>query len=267
VQARLDEAGFDARITHLAWSARYPLQHRLAERFRMGRLYLVGDAAHAYSPATGQGMNTGMQDALNLGWKLAFARTATDRDGLLDSYERERRYAARRVLALTHLAFWAEAGSGRLPALLRGVMAPLGAPAIPSVMGQKRLVAEVVRCVSQLRMAYPRSPISAGGPRRRRSGPTTGMWLPEATVSVEGRRVQLHELLAQPGVHVLLDRDTPVDDRLNLGPYVHLHRLSSTSGKGAVVVRPDGYVGMCSQTLEAPELQAWLARIGAVYAR
>jgi 2-polyprenyl-6-methoxyphenol hydroxylase-like FAD-dependent oxidoreductase len=70
LQAQLDEAGFDARITRLAWSARYPLQHRLAGCFRLGRLFLVGDAAHAYSPATGQGMNTGIQDALNLGWKF-----------------------------------------------------------------------------------------------------------------------------------------------------------------------------------------------------
>ena len=65
---------------------------------------------------------------------------------------------ARRVLALTHLAFWAEAGSGRVPGLLRGVVAPLGAPAIPVVMGRRRLVAEVVRCVSQLHMGYPAEP-------------------------------------------------------------------------------------------------------------
>jgi 2-polyprenyl-6-methoxyphenol hydroxylase-like FAD-dependent oxidoreductase len=113
LQALLDEAGVGARITSLAWSARFPLQHRLAARFRLGRLYLAGDAAHAQSPATGQGMNTGIQDALNLGWKLALAGAATDRAALLDSYERERRPVARRVLALTHLAFWAEAGTGR----------------------------------------------------------------------------------------------------------------------------------------------------------
>ena len=136
LQRLLDEAGLDARIANLAWSARYPLQHRIAERFRLGRLYLAGDAAHACSPATGQGINTGIQDALNLGWKLAFASTAIDRASLLGSYERERREVALRVLALTHVAFWAEAGSGRLPALLRGVLAPLGAPAIrPSCVG------------------------------------------------------------------------------------------------------------------------------------
>src|SRR5262249_10706198 len=87
LQAVLDDLGTDARITGLAWSARYALQHRLADRLRQDGLFLVGDAAHAYSPATGQGMNTGIQDALNLGWKVAFAHAATDRTALLDSYE------------------------------------------------------------------------------------------------------------------------------------------------------------------------------------
>lgn len=265
LQARLDEAGLNAWITNLAWSARYPLQHRLADRFRRGRLYLVGDAAHAYSPATGQGMNTGIQDALNLGWKLAFAHTATARAGLLDSYERERRRVARRVLALTHLAFWAEAGSGQLPALLR-VLAPLGAPAIPAVMLRKHLVAEVVRCVSQLRVSYPHSPISEEGPPRRRSRPGAGQWLPDATVTADGQEVGLHALLARPGVHVLLDRDAPRFDQLVLGPYVDVHRLESAPGKGVVAVRPDGYVGLCSDTLELGRLHTWLARIGALSA-
>lgn len=264
LQACLDEAGLEARISNIAWSARYPLQHRLAERFHLGRLFLVGDAAHAYSPATGQGMNTGIQDALNLGWKLAFAGTATDRAGLLDSYARERRRVARRVLALTHLAFWAEAGSGRVPAFLRGVIAPLGAPAIPAMMGRSRLVAEVVRCVSQLRVGYPRSPISAEDPSRRRSGPSTGQWLPDATVTTDGRRVRLHALLAGPGVHVLLDRDAPGLDGLPLGPYVDVHRVESRPGRGVITVRPDGYVGLCSQALEVGRLHTWLARIGAV---
>ena len=128
LQALLDEAGLDARITKLAWSGRYRLQHRLAARMRHGRLFLVGDAAHAFSPATGQGMNTGIQDAINLGWKLAFAPTAADRESLLDSYDRERRQVARATLALTQVAFWLEASTGPLPALLRSVVAPLGAP-------------------------------------------------------------------------------------------------------------------------------------------
>ncbi|WP_457754754.1 FAD-dependent monooxygenase [Streptomyces rochei] len=69
----LSDAGTNARIERLAWSARVPLRCGIARRFRRGRLFVAGDAAHNYSPATGQGMNAGIQDAVNLGWKLAFA--------------------------------------------------------------------------------------------------------------------------------------------------------------------------------------------------
>jgi 2-polyprenyl-6-methoxyphenol hydroxylase-like FAD-dependent oxidoreductase len=61
----------------VAWSARVPLQHSLSPAFRSGRLFVAGDAAHAYSPAAGQGMNAGIQDEANLDWKLAFAATST----------------------------------------------------------------------------------------------------------------------------------------------------------------------------------------------
>jgi 2-polyprenyl-6-methoxyphenol hydroxylase-like FAD-dependent oxidoreductase len=112
LQSLLDEAHSGMGIESLAWSARVRVQHRVATRFRRGRLYLAGDAAHAYSPATGQGLNAAIQDALNLGWKLAFGASCPDSDALLDSYEWERRPVARQVLAMTHLVFWAEAGTG-----------------------------------------------------------------------------------------------------------------------------------------------------------
>src|SRR5215831_15983210 len=154
LQALLDEAGLGAQISCLAWSTRIRLQHRTAERFRHGRLFLAGDAAHAYSPATGQGMNAAIQDAANLGWKLAFA-AGPDDGPLLGSYDRERRPAARQVLAMTHLAFWAEAATGPVPSTLRGRLAPLAAPLVPALTGRRRLIAAGIRLVSQLNLRYP----------------------------------------------------------------------------------------------------------------
>ena len=98
----IDDAGIHARLTDVAWSTRVRLQHRVADRYRAGGVFLAGDAAHASSPAGGQGMNTGIHDALNLGWKLALAGSSSDPEDLLDSYEAERRAAAHQVLALTH---------------------------------------------------------------------------------------------------------------------------------------------------------------------
>ncbi|HEX2318315.1 MAG TPA: FAD-dependent monooxygenase [Streptosporangiaceae bacterium] len=265
LQSLLNQARSGIEIESLAWSARVRVQHRVARRFRRGRLYLVGDAAHAYSPATGQGLNAAIQDALNLGWKLAFGASRPDSGALLGSYEIERRPVARQVLAMTHLAFWGEAGTGRVPALLRGRLAPLAAPAVPALMRRHRLVGEGVRLISQLRVNYRRSPISAEDPltRRHGRGARAGDRLSDEVVTCAGRNLPLHELIARPGVHVLLDRDAGALEDLALGPLVHLHRITSKPGCGLVAVRPDGYIGMRCQVAGREPLAAWLDLIRA----
>jgi 2-polyprenyl-6-methoxyphenol hydroxylase-like FAD-dependent oxidoreductase len=105
VQALLDARGPErhpARVGEVLWSSRFRLHHRLADHYRAGRLFLAGDAAHVHSPAGGQGMNTGIQDAVALAARL----TAVVRDGAaeteLDGYEAERRPVAADVVAFTH---------------------------------------------------------------------------------------------------------------------------------------------------------------------
>ncbi len=103
VQALLDARGPTrgrARVTSVAWSSRFRLHHRLAERYRDGRLLLVGDAAHVHSPAGGQGMNAGLVDACVLGRILAEVIAGRRDEGHLDEYERLRRPAAAAVLKL-----------------------------------------------------------------------------------------------------------------------------------------------------------------------
>lgn len=89
-----------ARLTRVHWSSRFRLHHRVADAYRHGRLFLVGDAAHAHSPAGGQGMNTGIVDAVVLGRVLAEVLLARRDEGYLDEYERLRRPAAKKVLGL-----------------------------------------------------------------------------------------------------------------------------------------------------------------------
>jgi 2-polyprenyl-6-methoxyphenol hydroxylase-like FAD-dependent oxidoreductase len=263
LQALLDEAGLHARITELAWSSRIRLQHRVADRFRRGRLYLAGDAAHAYSPATGQGMNAAIQDAANLGWKLAFAGSKPDVAELLRSYNLERRRVARQFLAVTHLAFWGEASTGRLPSAFRGGLLPLAAPLLPVLIRRRRIVAGGIRVLSQLRVSYRDSPLSVEGTPRRRGGPRAGDRLPDQTVVVDGRSIRLHELLARPGAHVLLDRDADGLDTPPRGRLISVHRLTSSPGRGLIAVRPDGYIGFRGQVADASQLAAWLSQIGA----
>jgi hypothetical protein len=251
------------RITDLRWSARVTVQRRVASRFRRGRLFLAGEAAHAFSPATGQGMNAAIQDAANLGWKLAFAAGRSGHGPLLDSYDRERRPVARQLLALTNLVFWAEASPGPVPAALRARLAPLAAPLVPVLASQPRLLAAGIRLVSQLGVSYRGSPLSVEGTPRRPGGPRAGDRLPDRPVRADGRSVRLHELLARPGVHVLLDRDANRLEDLAPGAFVHVHRLTSVPGRGVTAVRPDGYIGFRGGTAEAALLAAWLARVGA----
>jgi 2-polyprenyl-6-methoxyphenol hydroxylase-like FAD-dependent oxidoreductase len=261
LQALMEEAGLGARISELAWSSRIRLQHRVAARFCRGRLFLAGDAAHAYSPATGQGMNAAIQDAANLGWKLAFAAARPGSGPLLDSYDRERRPVARQVLAMSHLVFWAEAATGPVPSALRGSVAPLAAPLVPVLAGRRRLVAEVVRLVSQLRVSYRRSPLSVEGTPRRRGGPRAGDRLPDQLVSSAGRSSRLHELLARPGVHILLDRHAALPGTVRPSRFLGIHRLASVPGRGLIAVRPDGYIGFRCATAEVGQLEAWLTRL------
>ena len=94
----------EAQIGRAVWASAFHLHRRLADRFRVGRCFLAGDAAHVHSPAGGQGMNTGVQDAYNLAWKLALVIAKSSSETLLDSYQAERRPVAEQVLKRTDLA-------------------------------------------------------------------------------------------------------------------------------------------------------------------
>jgi 2-polyprenyl-6-methoxyphenol hydroxylase-like FAD-dependent oxidoreductase len=104
IQRVLDERGpvaVPARVEEIAWGSRFRVHHRVAERYRSGRVLIAGDAAHVHSPAGGQGMNTGIQDAVALGHALAEVLAARNGEDPLDEYERERRPVAEHVVALT----------------------------------------------------------------------------------------------------------------------------------------------------------------------
>ena len=107
IQALLDARGPQkrpARVNDVVWSSRFRVHHRLADRYREGRVFLAGDAAHVHSPAGGQGMNTGIQDAVALAARLAGVLRDGADERTLDDYEAERRPVAADVVAFTHRA-------------------------------------------------------------------------------------------------------------------------------------------------------------------
>jgi 2-polyprenyl-6-methoxyphenol hydroxylase-like FAD-dependent oxidoreductase len=137
----------------------YHVHHRVADRFRRGRAFLLGDAAHIHSPAGGQGMNTGIGDAVNLAWKLAAVVKAKAPAALLDSYEPERIGFARRLVATTDQVFTLASSPGEAAKRIRTLAVPRLAPALMGLGVVRRFA---FRTVSQLAVNYRHGPLSAG---------------------------------------------------------------------------------------------------------
>jgi 2-polyprenyl-6-methoxyphenol hydroxylase-like FAD-dependent oxidoreductase len=150
--------GFTVGYRSSTWFATYRLHHRVAERFREGRCFLVGDAAHIHSPVGGQGMNTGLQDAHNLACALADVLVGRMPDRRLDRYEAERRPVARRLVATTDRLFGLVTSDTALTRFIRGRAVPAMGPAavrvLPRIIGGRRLFG----FLSQTRIRYRMSP-------------------------------------------------------------------------------------------------------------
>jgi len=285
--ADLHTAG-QVRLHDPVWMTNFRLHHRGATRYRAGGAFLAGDAAHIHSPAGGQGMNTGIQDAVNLGWKLALVVSGRAGTALLDTYEPERAPVGRAVLRFTDRAFTAATSTNAIVRLARNRVVPLMLPlALRSRTGR----AFAFRTLSQLGIRYRRSALSSDGPNPPRRGPRAGDRLPDAEVIRDGRPTTLHAAIAAPGWHLLLcgpvDRwaaseITRLTNRYSGLLRVHhlttrdgpdllydqrglaLRRLGMSAGDSvAYVLRPDGHIGFraggTDLTWAARYLGRWLA--------
>lgn len=154
-------------VERVNWFSTYHVHHRVAHRFREGRVFLLGDAAHIHSPVGAQGMNTGIGDAVNLAWKLAGVLSGGAGDGLLDTYELERMRFARRLVATTDRVFTVATKQGPIADRVRTVLVPAVMPWLLRLPPVRRFV---FRTVSQIGIAYPTSPLSAGAAGAVRGG-------------------------------------------------------------------------------------------------
>ncbi|MFG2807279.1 FAD-dependent oxidoreductase [Streptomyces massasporeus] len=209
-------------VTELRWASDFRPRAALADRFRSGRVFLAGDAAHVHSPAGGQGLNTSVQDAYNLGWKLG----AVLRDGadaaLLDSYEEERRPVAAEMLGLSTRVHRGETRRG-----------------------------EATR---QLGLGYRESELTRET-RTDPGAPRAGDRAPDGTVA----GVRLFDAFRGPHWTLLALGDAQAPD---LGARIPVVRgpAPRAYGPGLYLVRPDGYVGWAGDT--AAGLPEYLARFG-----
>ena len=218
----------------------------MADHFRKGRAFLLGDAAHIHSPVGGQGMNTGIGDAVNLAWKLAAVAHGRAHVSLLDSYEPERIAFARRLVATTDEAFTGVTSTGTIARLVRLHIVPMLFPLITRFPSVRRVM---FRTVSQTTVNYRGSRLSEG-----RAGTVHGgdrlPWVPlGGSSAAHDNFAPLTSLDWQ--VHVYGDAATEVRamcDERKLALHVFAWR-PEMSGAGlkrnaVYLVRPDGYVAL-----------------------
>src|SRR4030081_3262215 len=244
--------GTDYGIHSLTWISRFTDMSRQAAAYRKGRVLLAGDAAHVHSPVGGQGLNTGVQDAVNLGWKLAQVVKGTSPEGLLDTYHVERHPVAARVLRTTMAQVALQRTDDRTEALREIVLELLGMEE-----PRKRIAAEM----SGLDIHYD---LGEGHPLLGRRMPDLDLVTADGPLRVytllhKARPVLLN--LGEPGGFDI----TPWADRVQLidAKYVgtwELPALGAVTAPAAVLIRPDGYVawvGELTQLGLAEALTTW----------
>lgn len=262
------QAGERLAFQACSWFSTYRIHHRRAARFRVGRCFLLGDAAHVHSPVGAQGMNTGLQDAANLGWKLARVAQGRAAPALLDSYEAERIPVADRLLDTTDRAFRVIVSDNPLAGLLRTqVLARVAALAMRST----RVQTLAFRAISQTAIRYRGGPLSRQLQAMPAEGPHAGdrfPWLhlrlaPGAPVEdlferLDGLRWTLL-LFGQPAPAGVAGEDlqvlAPPADADNDAVLARA-RIAQPSFH---LLRPDGHVGLCGRAFEADALRRYLA--------
>ncbi|MFF8595821.1 FAD-dependent oxidoreductase [Streptomyces sp. NPDC015220] len=210
-------------VTEVRWASDFRPRAALADRFRMGRVFLAGDAAHVHSPAGGQGLNTSVQDAYNLGWKLGAVLNGGAPAALLDTYEEERRPIAARMLGVSTGVHRGEVRRGKE--------------------------------TQQLALGYPESSLTA----ETRATPTGTLRAGDRAPDGRVDGVRLFDAFRGPHWTLLaLGTGAPAEDlgavRVVRGP------AHGAYGTGAFLVRPDGYVGWAAETADG--LTEYLARVG-----
>jgi 2-polyprenyl-6-methoxyphenol hydroxylase-like FAD-dependent oxidoreductase len=280
------------RVVDALNPACFRLQHRVAQRYRSGRVLLAGDAAHAMTPVNGQGLNTGVQDAFNLAWKLRLLLAGAP-DSLADSYEAERRPVA--------LAAVRETRAVHEGNLLEGAAGEQRDRALAAAVATPAEVLAAVEAGHQLHIGYTHSPIvgQVGGEHTHGPGPRPGDRVPDAAplVRADGTTTSLGELMRTPALLAItcvgtapphdaaemlaaLERrygdrvrscvvivgEHPADAAVEVlaDPRLRVHGRLGAVHDIALVIRPDGYLGFHCEPLDLGSLSAHLTRITGV---
>lgn len=248
-------------VEKVNWFSTYRVHHRVALRFRDRRAFLLGDAAHIHSPVGGQGMNTGIGDAVNLGWKLAKALNGDASAGILDTYEPERIAFARRLVATTDRGFVLVTSRGALATLIRTRIVPLVLPQLFRLRAFRELL---FRTVSQTQVKYRHSALSEGAAGRIHGGDRLP-W-----VRLDSGRDNFEPLTTlEWQVHVYGEAHRTLSEAcMQLRIPLHVFAWTTQMQRAGLqkdalyLVRPDGYIGLADADASADRLRQYFAAWG-----
>jgi 2-polyprenyl-6-methoxyphenol hydroxylase-like FAD-dependent oxidoreductase len=239
-------------VKRVNWFSTYRVHHRVAQSFRRGRAFLLGDAAHIHSPVGGQGMNTGIGDAVNLAWKLASSLKHPAALCLLDSYEPERIAFARRLVATTDQVFAGVLNPDALARFVRTKIVPVLVPALFRFNWVRRLA---FRTVSQIGVNYRGSDLSRG-----RAGKINGgdrlPWVGDNFEALTSLTWQVHVYgEATPGMRAWCDENNLP---LQVFPWRSAMRRAGFKRDAVYLVRPDGYVAYADASASTAAIAGYL---------
>jgi 2-polyprenyl-6-methoxyphenol hydroxylase-like FAD-dependent oxidoreductase len=266
IEARIKlEAEVELDITEVNWFSTYKVHSRHVERFSEGRCFLAGDSAHIHTPAGGQGMNTGIQDAYNLAWKLAFVLNGQARPEILTSYNDERLPNAKRLLETTDRMFNLAAGSDWLLHLIRTTIFP---PLAGFILGLDAVKKRFFPLISQIGIHYPDSMLSqrSEGSWRVKAGDRMP-WF-----KVEGGSV--YDLLRAPRFHLVTFSEGQSDgheapealgqefpdavDHIALPLTTQVTERFGTEEPFTILLRPDNHVALLAAGTSGDEARRYL---------
>jgi len=263
------EAGEGLSVKSCTWFSTYRIHHRRALRFREHRCFVLGDAAHVHSPVGAQGMNTGLQDAYNLAWKLALVVRKQAGADLLDSFEEERIPVAQALLNGTDRAFRMVVSDNWLAGLLRTkVLARIAAFAV----NRDAIQRIAFRTISQTGIRYRESSLSKSSGGLPESAPQAGdrfPWL-HLKFAEDGPVEDTFQKLGDTQFNLLFIGQPPLSrNEVGFGDILQIHAIPADPANdvelGRVqipkpsfyLVRPDGYIGFCGTGLETSALNSY----------
>jgi hypothetical protein len=267
------------KLSEPKWLSVYHSHHRYVSTFRQGRCFLAGDAAHIHSPVGAQGMNTGLQDAHNLAWKLAMVISGQAEPHILETYDEERLPIAKRLVRTTDRVFNLTLNTNPLARLGVMYVAP---KVLALVLREKHLARLAFTTISQIGIRYRTSSLSRDASLGTfpRHAPQPGDRLPFVVFREHGKHVNIQDKVKEPAFHLFLFPGTESEaqartlqnavDRFDEAVVVEtipltaattpLYEALGIQQSGCYLVRPDMYIAYRSAGLNVEHIAQYLDR-------